>query len=254
MRTEIRPSPHRMIVDDFCPLSKDLRSYFDKRLAETLTVNPPPKDRFVWDYWHVPKEYTYFRTPAADFFEKPLLTAFYRHLMSWGLETLGTLSTDGLWLSYYLHGCRQEIHHDKGNGEWAFVYSLTNWDQRTFQGSETFLADPELRPYRTWPELQNQASRSRFEMIEPRFGRLVVFDSRVPHGVRPIEGTFNPLEGRIVIHGWLKASGVHITGGLPRAQVAAAIEAATEALEDVIADFHGVEGLLTARLSVAEDG
>ena len=74
--------------------------------------------------------------------------------------------------------------------------------------------------------------------IEPRFGRLVVFDPRIPHGVRTVTGTRDPREGRLVIHGWfvqprplvrgplasreLLARADELAGELERAQVALA--------------------------------
>ena len=39
-------------------------------------------------------------------------------------------------------------------------------------------------------------------LVEPRFNRLTVFDGRYPHGVRPVEGTRDPLKARLVLHGW----------------------------------------------------
>ncbi len=39
-------------------------------------------------------------------------------------------------------------------------------------------------------------------LVEPRFNRLTVFDGRYPHGVRPVEGTRDPLRARLVLHGW----------------------------------------------------
>lgn len=31
---------------------------------------------------------------------------------------------------------------------------------------------------------------------------MTVFDGRIPHGVQQVEGTLDPLQGRIVAHGW----------------------------------------------------
>lgn len=42
---------------------------------------------------------------------------------------------------------------------------------------------------------------SRFIPPTP-LGRCIIFDPRVPHGVNRVEGTQDPRNGRIVIHGW----------------------------------------------------
>ena len=45
-------------------------------------------------------------------------------------------------------------------------------------------------------------STAQVHLVEPRFNRLTVFDGRYPHGVRPVEGTRDPLKARLVLHGW----------------------------------------------------
>jgi Rps23 Pro-64 3,4-dihydroxylase Tpa1-like proline 4-hydroxylase len=42
------------------------------------------------------------------------------------------------------------------------------------------------------------------ELVPPLFNRLTVFDPRVPHGVPVVEGTRDPREGRLVLHGWFQ--------------------------------------------------
>jgi hypothetical protein len=59
--------------------------------------------------------------------------------------------------------------------------------------------------------------------IEPRFGRLTVFDPRVPHGVREVTGTRDPREGRLVIHGWFVQPRPFISGPLRTRDLAARV-------------------------------
>lgn len=44
-------------------------------------------------------------------------------------------------------------------------------------------------------------------LVEPHFNQLTVFDPRVPHGVRPVRGTRDPREARVVLHGWFVEPG-----------------------------------------------
>jgi len=62
----------------------------------------------------------------------------------WGRATLGCHDVSPPWLSLYVEGCRQELHGDLPHGPWAFVFSLTNWRQRTFRGGETLLVRDEV--------------------------------------------------------------------------------------------------------------
>ena len=50
-------------------------------------------------------------------------------------------------------------------------------------------------------------------LVEPRFNRLTVFDGRYPHGVRPVEGTRDPLKARLVLHGWFTDPTPFFEGG-----------------------------------------
>lgn len=66
-------------------------------------------DRFVWDYWHVPNQYTLIRTPAEDFFPRTLYESLEDALLSYGENKLGCRSISPVWLSYYVDGCSQVI-------------------------------------------------------------------------------------------------------------------------------------------------
>ncbi|CAN5914600.1 hypothetical protein BH11MYX3_BH11MYX3_40270 [soil metagenome] len=189
-----------LIVDRFAPEAAKLRSTFDARFA-----TPPGTgaDRFVWDYWHVPGQYTALRTPAWTYFGKQIYAEFHNRLVAWGRATLGCHDVSPPWLSLYVEGCRQELHGDLPHGPWAFVYSLTNWRQRTFRGGETLLVRDEVLDFwHDFASVRGVEERELIRTIEPTWNRLTVFDPRIPHGVRQVTGTHDPREGRLVIHGW----------------------------------------------------
>ena len=52
-------------ADDFFPDAGQMRRVYDERLG---TRRAAPRKRFVWDYWHVPDQYTYIPTFADEFF------------------------------------------------------------------------------------------------------------------------------------------------------------------------------------------
>lgn len=67
---EIPEKPqHIRKVDGFLQgtAAEDLRAVFDGHHDDPKRVH---EYRFVWDYWHVPDQYTLLRTPAADYFPK----------------------------------------------------------------------------------------------------------------------------------------------------------------------------------------
>ena len=188
-----------MIVDRFAPEARALRSVFDDRFAEPRSTRA---DRFVWDWWHVPGQYTALRTPAWTYFPRRIYEQFHRRLVAWGRETLGCHDISPPWLSLYVDGCRQELHGDLPHGPWAFVYSLTP-SRREFAGGQTLLVRDEVLDF--WHGFESVRSVEEHELvraIEPRFDRLIAFDPRIPHGVRTVTGTRDPRHGRLVIHGW----------------------------------------------------
>lgn len=54
--------------------------------------------------------------------------------------------------------------------------------------------------------------RMQVTFVEPEFNRLTVFDPRLPHGVRPVRGTQDPREARLVLHGWFTEPTPFFTG------------------------------------------
>jgi hypothetical protein len=186
-------------------------------------------DRFIWDYWHVPGEYTLLRRPAHAFFPSRLYVAFHRHLVEWGRRTLGCHDISPPWLSCYVEGCRQEAHRDLPHGPLAFVYSLTKWKNRAFRGGETFIT----RPAR---------------LIAPDFNRLLVFNPSITHGVREIRGTHDPRKARLVINGWFVNPRPFWYGALEAADVRRALK------QDIRLDSDLGRGFQSFQLEISPAG
>jgi hypothetical protein len=189
-----------LVTRALAPHAPTLRAAFDERFAEPRRARA---DRFVWDYWHVPGQYTALRTPAWTYFPKGMYAAFHRALVAWGRTHLGCHDVSPPWLSCYVEGCRQELHGDLPHGPWAFVFSLTDWRRRVFTGGETLLLRDEVLDY--WQGFRSTRSIEEPDLIAsvaPHLGQLTVFDPRIPHGVREVRGTHDPRAGRLVIHGW----------------------------------------------------
>lgn len=259
----------------------------------------------MWDYWHVPGQYTLLRTPAADYFPEETFAQLEGQLLRFGQERLGCGNISPVWLSCYVSGCRQEAHADLPHGPWAFVLSLTP-SPRRFSGGETFILKPKVLDY--WcaprraprgsthlapPALAGSAAAAAavvtprrlprrrdfslgrvveagqlMDFVAPEFNRLTVFDSRYPHGVRRppaatrrpparppcrrpptpanppaqvrvVEGTHDPREGRLVLHGWFLEPTPFFAGALSE-------EEATEALNECLGPLYERLGELPA--------
>jgi hypothetical protein len=189
-----------------------LRAVFDAHFDDPRRTH---EYRFVWDYWHVPNQYTLLRTPAADYFPKQDFAALERRLRLYAKDELGCAGVTPVWLSCYVEGMRQELHADVPHGPWAFVLSLTHWDERTWTGGETLILKPQTLDY--WSNFDADAVVERESLVSlnpPKFNRLLVFDPRLPHGVPVVEGVRDPKQGRLVLHGWFNEPEPSLRGAL----------------------------------------
>ncbi len=242
---------HLWLQDRFFPGAPALRSVFDERFRDPKATT---SQRFVWDYWHVPDQYTLVRTPADHFFPQKIYGAFLQHLVRWGQENLGCWGITPPWLSYYVEGCQQQLHSDVPHGPWAFVFSLSP-KRLGFKGGETLLLRPQVLQY--WQNFQDAKDRelsSFVERVAPKFNRLVVFDPRLPHGVTPVTGTRDPREARLVVHGWFTEPKPFLQGALRAKQVAPVLDEAVQGLVDALAQEGRCHGVLSVRVGVSPSG
>ncbi len=229
-----------------------MRSHFDDRFTVTREAN---NDRFVWDWWHVPGQYTALRTPAYHYFPKKLYDAFHTQLVWWGRRNLGCHDISPPWMSCYIDGCRQDLHGDLPHGPWAFVFSLTPWNKRRYSGGETILLRDEILSY--WDSAAGSDGLERkdiFVEIPPLFNRLTVFDPRIPHGVNLVEGVRDPREGRLVIHGWFVQPRPFIEGPVSEGEVGSVINDLTGSLHELFKQGLDLQGVLSLRLGISASG
>jgi hypothetical protein len=240
-----------LVVEQFFDGADELRSAFEAHFNDPRTHGPPHQ---VWNYWYVPESYTYLRTNPGRIMPEALVTRFVQRLNAWAAATLGLSSPFNPWISLYVNGCGQALHNDSLNGQMGYVYSITKWDQRTFQGGETILFRPE-NYWETERIKSSGAGASFYEKVPSRFNQLLVFDDRVIHGVQPVQGTMDPLAGRVVMHGHLKAEGGILTGALPADVVRTAVTPVLDKVRAVIQEHNRLfHGFMTLRLYIAPDG
>lgn len=215
---------HFKIVDQFYGKAGRLRKVFDQRFKDPLAAYP---ERFVWDYWHVPNEFSHLRTPAFHYFPKSVYEPFHRYLVRWGRENLGCHDISPPWLSCYIDGCFQAVHQDTPHGPLAFVFSLS---RGRYRGGETYIVKPKT-------------------LIPAKFNRLTLFNPDLPHGVRTVHGSRDPREGRLVIHGWFVQPRPFWIGPLQVDDISTALSELTGAPTGRLGN-----GLLSLRLMISKSG
>src|SRR3569833_1180469 len=212
-----------LTLDAFLPEQEAgrLRGAVEAHFAEPH--NHSPDHHQVWNYWYVPQLYTYLRTSPEKVIPQPLVMRFFQALSVFSREVLGLGHVTWPNLSLYVDGCEQHLHNDSINGRLGFVYSLTREPRKTIGGETIVLREGD--PFRA--NMRRAAAGSGlYDLIEPSFNRLTLFDDRMPHGVRRVECAMDPLEGRIVLHGHISELGAEAEGPLPAAGIRAAIDMA----------------------------
>jgi hypothetical protein len=272
---------HLYVADGIVASASDARRAFDYNFAAPRKAH---SGRFAWDYWHVTRrdedhieatspsgegagygrgvasdadgagqQYTFLRTPAADYFAPALFDQLCDDLCAYGRAQLGCDAITPPWLSLYVDGCSQNFHTDATQGPFAFVLSLTpdgahaaqdgpkpGW----FEGGETTILKPWVTDYwRGYESRRGLEFGSLFESVAPQWNRLTVFDARLPHGVAPVRGTRDPRRGRLVLTGWFSdpqpsVSGALADGGKREAKAMEALEEALTPFQEAMAEVR----------------
>jgi 2OG-Fe(II) oxygenase superfamily len=196
------PIAHITVKSDFFDRADEMRQVISERFQSGAGIDPR---RFAWDYWHVPDMFTCLRALPQAIFPEELFLAFVARLTNWGQEQLGCRTVFAPMLNCHLHDCWHGWHADGERGPWAYVLSLTDWKGREFSGGETLIFDP-LR-YASW-RASTDGREPLFTAIAPHFNQLTVFDARLPHSVRQVEGVREPAKGRLALVGWFRNAGI----------------------------------------------
>jgi len=234
------------------PLARTLRKTFEDVYRNPRHTHPK---RFLWDHWHLENQYRMHRTPARDFFTAKAYKELQQKLVRFGQDHLGCHSISEPWLSYYTEGDEQNLHTDSPHGPWAYVYSLTPWEDRVFSGGETLILKPEVLSY--WSGFSRSRGRENQDLMQtvaPLFNQLLVFDPRLPHGVRRVHGVHDPRAGRLVVHGWFVNPEPYVTGALKLNTVT---ESLNEGLSRVLSEVSvpsDIQGIVTFRFQVNRSG
>jgi hypothetical protein len=229
-----------LVVDDFMPGDAAMAMRADVEAHFADPDRHRPETHQVWNYWFVPGLYTYLRTQPEKIIARAKVEQFCNRLRSWSVDRLGLAGLSWPYLSLYVSGCGQGFHNDARGGRFGFVYSLTPVERDTIGGETMVFHEGDLfrRNLRT-----ANAGQGLYELIEPRFNRLVLFDDRLIHGVQRVGGSMDPREARCVMHGHIEESGPIIVGVLSkdasRESIQQAIERFATGRTDLIQHYHG---------------
>ncbi|GFE91916.1 hypothetical protein GCM10011488_68700 [Steroidobacter agaridevorans] len=221
-----------------------MRNVLDARFKDPYT------DSIDWHYFCHPQMYTYFRTKPEAVFPPAVFGRFTRRLRAWCMDNLGLVPSSLPYLHLMVNGCRLGLHSDFHNGTWGYVYSLTYWGKRQFSGGETLLMRDGIPSYKKH-HVQGEVL---YELIPAEFNQLFIFDDRIVHATPTIEGSMNPLDGRIALVGHIRATSPVVNGALSSTAVRATLLEVLPKLRDRLKGYTDVQGVITYRIDISPTG
>jgi hypothetical protein len=187
------------VIANFWPRADEARARYERFMGDPQ-AHSFNSEHQCWDYWHLPDVYCYLRTDAMKVLGSDLVADFLACLDELCLSELNGVSPRSPWMSLHLEGMRHEIHNDSENGVYGYVYSLTR-NPNAFSGGQTCVARQLV--FDALEPRQSNAWQGYFEVIPPLYDQLTLFDDRLPHMVPVVQGTMNPLQGRLCLTGHL---------------------------------------------------
>lgn len=232
------------VVHDFFDEAESMRDTLDACFKNTYT------DRINWHYFCDPRMYTYLRTAPQGVFPKSVFERFTQRLREWSMDNLGLIPVGLPYLHLMVNGCRLGLHSDFHNGTWGYVYSLTRWEDKQFVGGETLLLRDGVPSYKK----HHVHGEVLYELIPALFNQLLIFDDRIVHGTPTVEGSMDPLDGRIALVGHIRATSPVVIGSIQGSEARRVVLEALRHLRDRIRNYKDVQGTITYRLGIAATG
>jgi hypothetical protein len=239
-----------VVVDDFLPveLAEAMRLDIDDHVGRPEAHGPATHQ--IWNYWFVPELYAYLRTRPEQVIAASSVQAFMQRLADWSAAGLGLAAVSAPSLALYVPGCHEGLHNEAANGRFGYAYCLTRDGRRTVGGELQVQREGEaLRALAQQPG----APRAFFDIVAPKFNRLVVFDARTPHALSALAGSMDHHDGHIVLHGLIREAAPYGDGALDAKTL---LDAAAEAFMAFTAGafIDGYHGPVTLRIEVSAAG
>lgn len=232
------------VVSDFFPEAESMRTAYESRVRNAY------RQTVSWEYFCAPQMYTYLRTVPQQVMPEALFARFMQHMKQWCIDHVGLIPMGIPNLHLMVNGCTLGLHSDFHNGTWGFVYSLTRWDRRRFSGGETLLMRDGVPSYKK----HHVQGETLYELVPAHFNQLLLFDDRLVHGTQTIEGSMDPLDGRIALVGHLRPTSPIVKGALDARAAREVVAAFHRSLRDRISPCKDVQGTITFKLSIAASG
>jgi hypothetical protein len=152
----------------------------------------------IWDYCYSSGNYGFLQMDPSCFFSDDLLQSFSERLLTWSAKTFGIAWISPPVLTAFIDGCHREPLAGDSGESLRYVFSLTRLSHGSFSGGEAVLMETGLTPNKRKSLFRNlQIER----LLQLDWNEFLVFDARIPHGIREVRGAKHPLQSRLQLEG-----------------------------------------------------
>lgn len=139
------------------------------------------------------RAYNFLLATAERVFTHELVRGFLNSLRQWGKEKLDASHVSTPQVHVYVKGCHRDLVPDAVRTQWHYLYSLT----RSGTPSVRLLGEDGLEKKRFWIALSSITN------VQLRFNQLLVHETCQAYGLEGPRRATEPLDGAILLHGYL---------------------------------------------------
>jgi hypothetical protein len=177
------------VVSDFFPQATMLRAEFDQQIAGS----PEAGGITPLNYVYRADAHQFLSASASRIFTATILGSFIDTLSRWAENELGTSHVSTPQVRVYINGCSRQLLTDDVAAVWHFIFSLTQLNSQTKPRDSGSLAtySPTTEDF------------GRLLITKFRFNQLIVHLVSHSYRIEAHRATMNPLEGVILLDGYL---------------------------------------------------
>jgi hypothetical protein len=179
---------------NFCPLAEILRSHFEETITSAIDLDDGLTPLV---YAFCPDTYQFLTATAERIFSGEVLEEFLRWMREWAGRTLNATFVSTPQVRVYINGCFRSLVRDSSPAGWHWMLSL---------GRNSSLRSGRIKLLVGDATEDSRGKGMRIDQIlnlELNFNEFLVHRTNSEYGIELPRCDMNPLEGAILLDGYL---------------------------------------------------
>jgi Family of unknown function (DUF6065) len=181
------------VEKDFYDQAALLRNQFERAISSASSTGPTVNPL---TFAYSENAYQFIAATAERMFNADLLFSLLDRLRAWARQSVGATHASTPRVQVYVHGSQRHIAKDDIRVGWHFLLSLTR-DEKQTRRVEVLLESASEISGRVGVGV------SRVDRIKLNFNELLVHETKCAYGIDRVKGSTNPLEGLVLLEGYL---------------------------------------------------